>query len=59
VARRIPAHGRRGGKGGLERLRAIVTNYEGTDPEKVVNDDFESGLERVLDGLQARLDGRS
>jgi AcrR family transcriptional regulator len=44
---------------GLERLRALVTNYEGTDPEKVVNEDFEYGLERVLDGLQARLDGRS
>ena len=44
---------------GLERLRAIVTNYEGTDPQKVVNEDFEYGLERVLDGLQTRLDGRS
>jgi AcrR family transcriptional regulator len=44
---------------GLERLRTIVSNYEGTDPEKAANEDFEYGLERVLDGLQARLDGRS
>ena len=44
---------------GLERLRAVVTAYEAPDPEKTTNEDFEYGLERVLDGLQARLDGRS
>jgi hypothetical protein len=44
---------------GLERLRAVVTSYESRDPEKVSNEDFEYGLERVLDGLQVRLDGRS
>ncbi len=44
---------------GLERLRAVVTAYEATDPEKATNEDFEYGLERVLDGLQSRLDGRS
>jgi hypothetical protein len=43
---------------GLERLRAVVTSYQNADPEKVANEDFEYGLERVLDGLQARLDRR-
>jgi AcrR family transcriptional regulator len=40
---------------GLERLRAMVDVYEGTDPEQISNEDFEYGLERVLDGLQVRL----
>ena len=44
---------------GLQRLRAVVASYEGRDPEQSSNEDFEYGLERVLDGLQARLDGRS
>jgi AcrR family transcriptional regulator len=44
---------------GLERLHALVTSYEGLDPEKASNDDFDYGLERVLDGLQVRLDGRA
>jgi AcrR family transcriptional regulator len=39
----------------LDRLRAVVTRYEGTDPEQTSREDFEYGLERVLDGLQARL----
>jgi hypothetical protein len=43
---------------GLERLRAVIADYDGTDPEEISNEDFEYGLERVLDGLQARL-GRS
>ena len=44
---------------GLERLRAVVASYERRDPEQASNEDFEYGLERVLDGLQSRLDGRS
>ncbi len=38
------------------RLRAVVTAYEGKDPQTAMDDDFAYGLERVLDGLQARLD---
>jgi AcrR family transcriptional regulator len=48
-----------GATDGLDRLRALVTRYEGREPEETSNEDFEYGLERVLDGLQARLDGRS
>jgi AcrR family transcriptional regulator len=44
---------------GLERLRAVITAYEGSDPEAISNEDFEYGLERVLDGLQARLGSSS
>jgi hypothetical protein len=33
-----------------------VTGYGGRDPQKAQDEDFEYGLERVLDGLQARLD---
>ena len=44
---------------GMERLRAVVASYERTDPEKASHEDFEYGLERVLDGLQARLDAPS
>jgi AcrR family transcriptional regulator len=38
-----------------ERLRATVTSYEGKDPQKAMDEDFDYGLDRVLDGLQARL----
>lgn len=38
------------------RLREVVTSYEDKDPQKAQEEDFEYGLERVLDGLQARLD---
>ena len=41
---------------GHERLRTITTGYAGKDPQQEVDEDFEYGLERVLDGLQARLD---
>jgi AcrR family transcriptional regulator len=39
-----------------ERLRKVVADYEGKDPQKAMDEDFEYGLETVLDGLQARLD---
>jgi hypothetical protein len=39
-----------------ERLQATAASYAGTDPEQVVDEDFEYGLELVLDGVQARLD---
>jgi len=39
-----------------ERLRTVIAGYEGKDPLKVMDDDFDYGLDRVLDGLQARLD---
>jgi AcrR family transcriptional regulator len=42
-----------------QRLRSVVTSYEGKNPQQAMNDDFEYGLECVLDGLQARLDRRS
>jgi AcrR family transcriptional regulator len=42
---------------GHERLRATVANYADRDPQKATDDDFAYGLERVLDGLQSRLDG--
>lgn len=41
---------------GHERLRTVVASYRGKDPQKAVVEDFDYGLERVLDGLQARLD---
>jgi AcrR family transcriptional regulator len=41
---------------GYERLRQVVALYEGADPLKAVDEDFDYGLDRVLDGLQARLD---
>ena len=40
---------------GHERLRTLTDGYAGLDPEQAMDDDFEYGLERVLDGLQARL----
>jgi AcrR family transcriptional regulator len=39
-----------------ERLQATAASYAGTDPEQAVDEDFEYGLELVLDGVQARLD---
>jgi AcrR family transcriptional regulator len=39
-----------------ERLHTTVTNYVGKDPQQAMDEDFEYGLERILDGLQARLD---
>ena len=41
---------------GSPRLREVAAGYEGKDPQAVMDADFEYGLERVLDGLQARLD---
>jgi hypothetical protein len=41
---------------GHERLRTVTTGYAGQDPQQAMDEDFEYGLERVLDGLQARLD---
>lgn len=41
---------------GHERVREITTGYAGQDPQQAMDADFEYGLERVLDGLQARLD---
>jgi AcrR family transcriptional regulator len=41
---------------GHARLQSILTGYEGKDPLKAMEEDFEYGLDRVLDGLQARLD---
>src|SRR5262245_9250965 len=39
-----------------ERLRELTTGYAGLDAQQAMDGDFEYGLERVLDGLQARLD---
>lgn len=39
-----------------QRVRTVVAGYEGKDPQKAMDEDFDYGLERVLDGLQARLD---
>jgi AcrR family transcriptional regulator len=41
---------------GYERMQTVVANYAGKDPQQVMDEDFVYGLERVLDGLQARLD---
>ena len=41
---------------GHERLRSVTTGYAGQDPQQAMDEDFEYGLERLLDGLQARLD---
>jgi AcrR family transcriptional regulator len=42
--------------GDHERLRAVVDSYQGVDPQTSMDRDFEYGLERIFDGLQARLD---
>ncbi|RJO73367.1 TetR/AcrR family transcriptional regulator [Nocardia panacis] len=39
------------------RLHESQAAQHGKDPRKIREDNFEYGLERVLDGLQARLDG--
>jgi AcrR family transcriptional regulator len=41
---------------GHERLRSVTTGYAGQDPQQAMDEDFEYGLDRLLDGLQARLD---
>ena len=41
---------------GHERLRATMASYADRQPQEAMDEDFEYGLERVLDGLQARLD---
>lgn len=38
------------------KVREVVADYRGTDPEKSMDEDFEYGLDLILDGLQARLD---
>jgi AcrR family transcriptional regulator len=42
-----------------ERLRTVAAYYVGKDPQKAVDDDFDYGLELLLDGLQARLDTKT
>jgi AcrR family transcriptional regulator len=37
------------------RLRELVAGYEGADVQKAMDEDFDYGLDCVLDGLQARL----
>lgn len=39
-----------------ERLRSTMASYADRSPQQAMDDDFEYGLERVLDGLQSRLD---
>ena len=39
-----------------ERLDAIVAGYAGQDPQTVMDDDFDYGLDLILDGLRSRLD---
>jgi AcrR family transcriptional regulator len=41
------------------RLRELLAGYQGIDVQKTMDDDFDYGLECVLDGVQARLDARS
>jgi len=41
---------------GHQWLQAALTAYEGKDPQTAMDDDFDYGLDRVLDGLQVRLD---
>lgn len=43
---------------GNERFRELLADYRGKDPQEASNEDFEYGLERVLDGLEARLEER-
>src|SRR5262249_22268815 len=40
---------------GYERVRTVTTGYAGQDAQQAMDEDFDYGLERVLDGLQARL----
>lgn len=39
-----------------DRVREVVTLYESKNPEEAMETDFEYGLQRLLDGLQTRLD---
>lgn len=39
-----------------EWLQAALAAYEGKDPQQAMDDDFDYGLDRILDGLQVRLD---
>jgi hypothetical protein len=39
------------------RLRAGYAAQHGTDPRAIREDNFEYGLQRVLDGLETRLAG--
>jgi AcrR family transcriptional regulator len=41
---------------GHDRLRAVVATYAGKDPQQAMDEDFDYGLDRILDGLQSRLD---
>lgn len=41
------------------RLRELVAGYQGVDVQKTMDEDFDYGLDSVLDGLQARLDSPS
>jgi AcrR family transcriptional regulator len=43
---------------GFSRLREVAAGYDGKDPQQMMDADFEYGLDRMLDGLQARLDTR-
>ena len=40
----------------LPRLREVADGYRNADVQAKMDEDFEYGLDRVLDGLQARLD---
>jgi AcrR family transcriptional regulator len=51
--------GMRVAEGAMEdnpRLREVVTSIESEDAQASLDEDFDYGLERMLDGLQARLD---
>jgi AcrR family transcriptional regulator len=41
---------------GHERVRTVAASYEGKDWRQAMDEEFEYGLERVLDGIQSRLD---
>jgi AcrR family transcriptional regulator len=45
--------------GDFPRLRELVAGYEGADVQKAMDEDFDYGLDCVLDGLQARLEAPS
>lgn len=38
------------------RLRELFAQYQNMDVDKTTDEDFDYGVERLLDGLQARLD---
>lgn len=41
------------------RLRELMDGYQGVDVQQAMDEDFEYGLDCILDGLQARLDSPS